>query len=60
MDAISTGPTGGSAATEAMLVRAAEADPSTSAKLLKKSMDMDKNLVSTLLPDPGHQVNLLA
>jgi hypothetical protein len=40
------------AATEALLPRAAEDDTEKSAKLLKKALNADKDLVATLLPPP--------
>lgn len=43
----------GSAAVQASLVQAADGDVETSAKLLNKSLDADKDLVNTLLPPPG-------
>jgi len=53
----------GSGATQASLVAAAENDTEKSAKLLKKSMAADQDLVNTLLPSPngaGGQLNILA
>lgn len=40
-------------ATDAMLVRAAEDDTAKAVTLLKKSMQAEKDMVSTLLPTPG-------
>jgi hypothetical protein len=39
--------------TDAMLASAAETDTDKSVKLLKKSMQAEEDMVSTLLPPPG-------
>lgn len=49
--------------TTAALVRNADQQPEVGAKLLKKAMDADKNMVSTLLPissPNGQQLNIAA
>jgi hypothetical protein len=38
--------------TTASVLRAAEKNPEVASKLLKKSMDMDRDMVNTLLPAP--------
>ena len=43
----------GSGAVQSALLQAAEEDPETTAKLLTKSLDADRDLVNTLLPPPG-------
>jgi hypothetical protein len=53
----------GSGATQASLVAAAENDTEKTAKLLKKSLSADQDLVNTLLPTSGGaggQLNILA
>lgn len=42
-----------SAGTTASLLRSAEQNTGVAAKLLKKAVDADKDLVNTLLPLPG-------
>jgi hypothetical protein len=51
---------GNTAAVEASLLQAAETDTAKSAKLLKKVMDADKDMINTLLPPPSGMLDIKA
>jgi hypothetical protein len=51
---------GNTTAAEASLLQAAETDTAKSAKLLKKVMDADKNMIETLLPPPAGLLDIKA
>jgi hypothetical protein len=50
----------GMEAVQAMLLRSAEQDTEKTAKLLKKALQSDQDMVATLLPPPGGRLDIKA
>jgi hypothetical protein len=50
----------GMEAAQAMLVRSAGQDTEKTAKLLKKALQSEQDLVATLLPPPGGRLDIKA